>query len=43
MGLGTALVASVLVGRHAIGFEASEQYCERATREIEAAQRRGSC
>ncbi|HCO27390.1 MAG TPA: DNA methylase [Gimesia maris] len=38
-GSGTTLVASVLEGRYAIGFEASEQYCEIAARRIEAAQR----
>lgn len=38
-GSGTTLVASVLEGRQAIGFEASEEYCEIAARRIEAAQR----
>lgn len=38
-GSGTTLVASALEGRQAIGFEASEQYCEIAARRIEAAQR----
>ncbi|QDT94153.1 DNA-methyltransferase [Gimesia algae] len=38
-GSGTTLVASVLEGRGAIGFEASEEYCEIAARRIEAAQR----
>ncbi|MCR9234584.1 MAG: site-specific DNA-methyltransferase [bacterium] len=35
----TTLVASVLEGRAAVDFEASEQYCEIAARRIEAAQR----
>lgn len=38
-GSGTTLVASALEGRQAIGFEASEEYCEIAARRIEAAQR----
>lgn len=38
-GSGTTLVAAVLQNRYAIGFEASEEYCEVATRRIEAAQR----
>lgn len=38
-GSGTTLVASALEGRQAIGFEASEEYCEIAARRIEAALR----
>ncbi|WP_081459648.1 DNA methyltransferase [Gimesia maris] len=37
-GSGITLVTSVLEGRGAIGFEASEEYCEIAARRIETAQ-----
>ena len=38
-GSGTMLVASVLEGRQAVGFEVSEEYCEIAARRLEAVQR----